>query len=435
MLFGSLGIGGLALVGIVAMLFAFAGGSSSPPKKPVKKKPSPSTAKVVPPATPAMALDFDGRTAYVEVPGWRYDGSHPLTVEAWVLCRQLGGDRAIVSNTESSGLELSFLATGNDWCFSVRSGGTYTKARANSAAIALAWTHLAGVIDGPEVRLYVNGIQQRQVAQMPAGHDASTQVLLIGANPDKDNKPTKFFDGLLDEVRISKIVRYTGNFRPQRRFPPADAVTELLLRFDDGVGSIARDSTPHKRDGKIVGAKWVPAEVSAFASPTAGLNPPPTAPAATASSLHSVARSDYLDDLPETSWQGHLALGKHGQNEAGGQFRWQSGNVGHSLLTHPNDNTSARVVYDLGGHYEAFSATVACLAEHVTPLTFRVLGDGKLLWESAPQTEAKAATDLVVNVRSVKELALEVACPAPRARPRPFGSSRASFSSWKAPTC
>jgi hypothetical protein len=55
------------------------------------------------------------------------------------------------------------------------------------------------------------------------------------------------FEGLLDEVRVSRVARYSGpSFEPSRRFAP-DEDTMLLLHLDRRVGPLAPDSSPGAR--------------------------------------------------------------------------------------------------------------------------------------------------------------------------------------------
>lgn len=62
--------------------------------------------------------------------------------------------------------------------------------------------------------------------------------------------------GTLDEVRISKSVRYTTEFTPPPRVEP-DKDTIALYHFDEGSGDVLKDSSGNGHHGKIVGAKWV----------------------------------------------------------------------------------------------------------------------------------------------------------------------------------
>jgi hypothetical protein len=46
--------------------------------------------------------------------------------------------------------------------------------------------------------------------------------------------------GVIDEVRFSPIIRYSGNFTPATSFP-LDSNTVAYWKFDEGGGSVAYD--------------------------------------------------------------------------------------------------------------------------------------------------------------------------------------------------
>ena len=60
----------------------------------------------------------------------------------------------------------------------------------------------------------------------------------------------------LDEIRISKGVRYDKDFTPQKRFEP-DADTLALYHSNEGQGDVLKDFSGNAHHGKIFGAKWV----------------------------------------------------------------------------------------------------------------------------------------------------------------------------------
>lgn len=74
------------------------------------------------------------------------------------------------------------------------------------------------------------------------------------------------FQGIIDEVRISKTARYLNEFTPAARHEP-DADTLALYHFDEGTGHVLRDASGHGRDGKIVGARWVRTDGSPIPGP------------------------------------------------------------------------------------------------------------------------------------------------------------------------
>ena len=97
------------------------------------------------------------------------------------------------------------------------------------------------MFDGSEVRMYLDG---RLVGRSAAGGVRTTNDLPFGVGGDVDAQGagTSFFDGAIDEVRISSIARYDDGFRPERRHEHDDD-TVLLLHMDARRGSwIAGDA-------------------------------------------------------------------------------------------------------------------------------------------------------------------------------------------------
>ena len=65
-----------------------------------------------------------------------------------------------------------------------------------------------------------------------------------------------YFNGLIDEVRISNSVRYSSGFTPQTLPFTTDVNTIGLWHFDESVGTIVYDETSNNNDGSINGATW-----------------------------------------------------------------------------------------------------------------------------------------------------------------------------------
>jgi hypothetical protein len=189
------------------------------------------------------ALRLDGKGACLRIESGALqlpDG--PMTVEGWVRPSNLKGRRALVNKTENSEFGI-FLSDGKP-TFSVFAGSKYVHANAPEGALKTdRWQHVAGTFDGHEVRLYIDGAL---VGKAPGSGERrrNSLPLYIGADPDSVGKPDSFFEGLIDEVRISKVARYAGEkFEPERRFKP-DADTVLLLHLDRNVGPWALDASP-----------------------------------------------------------------------------------------------------------------------------------------------------------------------------------------------
>jgi hypothetical protein len=179
-------------------------------------------------------------------------------VEGWCRGRGLGGRRGFINKSETS--EFGLFVSGGVPEFIVFLGSRYAGVKADAPVLADGrWHHLAGVWDGDEVRLYVDGrLAGRKAA---AGKRRTNRLpLYIGADPDKGGKPVSRMQGEVDEVRISTTARYTGaRFAPSRRFEP-DASTVLLLHLDADLGPWVRDASPAAAHGRRIGSATCRAE-------------------------------------------------------------------------------------------------------------------------------------------------------------------------------
>lgn len=165
----------------------------------------------------------------------------PFTVEAIVRADDWKGRRPIVAKTQSS--EFGLGANDGKLHFHVRLGRAYVSATAPIAALPTGKDiHVAGVYDGNEVRLYVDGTL---VATKAGSGERATNALplFVGADPDKNGKPESTFMGAIDEVRISTVARYSGpKFDATQRHEP-DAQTALLLHCDVDVSAWTPDAS------------------------------------------------------------------------------------------------------------------------------------------------------------------------------------------------
>ena len=115
--------------------------------------------------------------------------------------------------------------------------------------------HLAAVWDAPELRLFVNGslAGEESFEERPG---PSSRVFRIGTNVFNGENWVGAFNGRIDEVRVSNVVRYAEDFTPEERFEP-DEHTLALYHFDEGEGNALIDSSGNGHHGQIHGASWV----------------------------------------------------------------------------------------------------------------------------------------------------------------------------------
>jgi hypothetical protein len=199
------------------------------------------------------ALELDGSTQALSVPATALvvpDG--PFTLEGWVRADAYDGRRGLFSKMESA--EYGLLVSDGKPSFSVHLDGKYAKAESDAVQLKRnTWQHLAGVYDGQEVRLYVDGAL---VASQKAGGTRTRNELplILGADVKKSGSPTSFLQGAIDEVRVSRGARYSGaRFAPARRHT-RDADTLLLYHFDNLLWPLALDSSGANRAGELLGA-------------------------------------------------------------------------------------------------------------------------------------------------------------------------------------
>lgn len=127
------------------------------------------------------------------------------------------------------------------------------------------WHYIAGVYDGQQIQLYLDG---RWVAQTAASGTLAPYggCLTLGRNADLLLDDNSYFNGLLHEVRLwgdaltpSQIADSRNQVQDPLDIP--QAALSLLLgyyEFDDGAGTSAVDSSPLQRDLSLrAGASWL----------------------------------------------------------------------------------------------------------------------------------------------------------------------------------
>lgn len=206
--------------------------------------------------TRGSALSFDGVNDYVDVGegNGSFDFTNSFTVEAFVRVNRNncpGCDRRIIFKETGTG-GFSIWMMNESICLKVGDGtNNYS---CEGYYIDNAWHHVALVaVSNNQAKLYVDGIA---VITRPIGSLQPNNVNLLIA------KQTAYWAGVIDEVRISDVARYNGNFTPQTIPFEPDEHTKLLLHFDENGddprnSGKAIDSSGYGNHGTIYGAKYV----------------------------------------------------------------------------------------------------------------------------------------------------------------------------------
>jgi hypothetical protein len=160
-----------------------------------------------------------------------------FTAEAWIFPTDFAGERMIVNKEDTyefavrnnGGFETALAAAGLAWDWHA-SGLKVEKDK---------WSHVAVTWDGKVVLMFVNGKKaggKKDIAGK--GLKITGSTFKVGRR-ERGGDTHSIFDGLIDEVRISKDVRYDvekKGFMPDGKFKK-DAKTVALWHFDEPSGT------------------------------------------------------------------------------------------------------------------------------------------------------------------------------------------------------
>ena len=203
-------------------------------------------------------LEFDGKDDFVSIDA--VDWSYPqFTIEAFVTSAR-DSDNGTIVYLGGGGEKLEWMSLYDDHPADPgkRLSGAAIKGKTPFANTSAPFTagvrqHRVLVFDGRYMHYYVNGIwQAKRFAEAHEGLMWKMKNLRIAC----DDSEQRFFQGRIDQVRISRIALYDANFAPVASLTSDDS-TLALYKFDEGAGDVLKDASGNGHDGRIVGAKWV----------------------------------------------------------------------------------------------------------------------------------------------------------------------------------
>ena len=210
------------------------------------------------------SLSLNGTTAYAGVANSSsLNITGAITVEAWIKLNSIGAYQAIISREAfqqagtGGGYRLVVNDTGKLRLDLFQSHNTYTTVIGTTTVTTGVWHHVAGVFDGSQMRVYLDGVLNGSVSTT-SGPASGTGGFYIGRFSYSFNP--YYFGGLIDEVRVSAAALYTSNFTAG--LGPGSNVRGLW-RFD---GETANDFSGNGNNGTLVGG----ASYSANVPPTGG---------------------------------------------------------------------------------------------------------------------------------------------------------------------
>ena len=150
---------------------------------------------------PGNAISLNGSSQYISVADNNaLDLTNNFTVEAWIKPNSFNVLGGIVTKYNSAG--------SNGFTFTLGGTAPYTslafcgQGTATGLLTAGKWYHVAGVVSGGQVTIYIDGVSVKTGAAAPLS--ANSDPMTIG----RDYTPTpRYFNGSFDEVRIWNDVR------------------------------------------------------------------------------------------------------------------------------------------------------------------------------------------------------------------------------------
>jgi hypothetical protein len=171
----------------------------------------------IPDAAPGrigIGNDFNGTVDSFRVPDSTSIGDETadsMSVSAWLksdVLLETGSDRYRALEKGDCYFLLqgngAQLGSGGMNFFAKSGGGGNYPASIGTALNADQWYHVTGTFDGTDMRVYLDGVL-KDTRNVGANLDDDGLPLRIGADDDGDD----WFDGVLDEVRISQVARST----------------------------------------------------------------------------------------------------------------------------------------------------------------------------------------------------------------------------------
>ena len=210
------------------------------------------------------ALQFSGGNDYVNVGNW--SPGTQWTVEAWVKPYAAPGGRHAIAGGFNSCADWGIVLQDGQFGIATKPPSGCSITIPSGEAVTLnQWYHVAGICDGTNAQLYVDGVL-KATGPVLANYSANGNGTWIGSAACCGNDT---FSGLIQEVSIWE--------RPLSVSEIASGMNQSLVgneaglsgywKLNDGLGGVALDSSTRNRNGTLVnGPIWARSDLAGFAS-------------------------------------------------------------------------------------------------------------------------------------------------------------------------
>ncbi len=204
-----------------------------------------------------FALQFDGTNDKIGVlDSPELNPTSALTVEAWINANEWAGSiwgACIISKQGTDpdkGYGFTVGENGRiEFNHSIEEG--WTAVQTGQILGLNTWYHIAGVYNGTEMKLYVNGIEQASVGVQGDATPGEGVVMNFGDNP---TWPGRFFNGKMDELRIWDIARTESEIQQHMSEELTGNEPGLVgyWNMNEGTGTTIADGSGNGNSGTLL---------------------------------------------------------------------------------------------------------------------------------------------------------------------------------------
>jgi hypothetical protein len=190
-----------------------------------------------------------------------YDFTTSFTIEAWIYPTSLPSADGFIAghgpNTTGGAAYSLVLRSDGKPVFQIADDSASYTAVGSVALPINSWAHIAGTFDAARqtATVWVGGLPK---ANTPAPLSDARALPATPFTVGNSSSPAAAFQflGLIDEVRLSKVLRYDyarnpNWFYPERHFLTTSPDDVALFHFDEASGGYALDASPSGNDARL----------------------------------------------------------------------------------------------------------------------------------------------------------------------------------------
>lgn len=175
-------------------------------------------------------------------------GTDKITVEAWCYLTDYTFLPTIVGNYGNGTMQFLLRVDNERPAFWINNAG-FRVVNGGTRVPLNTWTHLAGVWDGNQLQVYINGVLDGSSTITGGGLVSTTHPVRIGASLTSEP-----FTGSIDEVRIWNVARTATQIASRMNSCYTGSVNNLLAyyNFEEGTGTTLTDRSGNGYNGTFV---------------------------------------------------------------------------------------------------------------------------------------------------------------------------------------